>query len=176
MNHRHKTELSDRHLNYDINYDSIIIENDQEQKNKNPQALLSLEFYGKSNPNQSTKLFNNFKHAQRINHQSLKKTQAIQSPTFNQKIQSPTFNSKQNQTIPQSPTSFLIKSYNLKLNSHTTSKPSLHTPSTRTQGSQLESQTPFDIKTQITKIKLILSSNNPKKYQLDFSKFKKSIY
>lgn len=30
MNHRHKTELTERHLNYDINYDSIIIVKDQE--------------------------------------------------------------------------------------------------------------------------------------------------
>ncbi|CAD8114213.1 unnamed protein product [Paramecium sonneborni] len=165
MNHRLKTELTERHLNYDINYDSIIIVKDKEQKNISPQALLSLEFYGKQTPNQSTKLIKNFKHTQRITLSSLKKAQAIYSPIFN---------SKQKKRFPESPSNFRIKPS--KLNSHNTTKPTLYTPSTKTQESQLESQTQFDIKTQISKIKLILSSNNPKKYQIDFTKFKKSIY
>ncbi|CAD8189160.1 unnamed protein product [Paramecium pentaurelia] len=167
MNHRHKTELTERHLNYDINYDSIIIVKDQEQKNKTPQALLSLQLYGKQTPNQSTKMVKNFKHTQRITLSSLKKAQAIYSPNFN---------SKQKNRIPESPANFRIKPNNLKFNSLNPSKPSLHTPSTKTQDSQLEWQTPFDFKTSISKIKQLLSPNNPKKYQVDFTKFKKSIY
>lgn len=42
MNRRYKTELTDRHLNYELDYDSIIVVNEEENRNVTPQALFSL--------------------------------------------------------------------------------------------------------------------------------------
>lgn len=42
MNRRYKTELTDRHLNYELDYDSIIVVNEEENRNTTPQALFSL--------------------------------------------------------------------------------------------------------------------------------------
>lgn len=42
MNRRYKTELTERHLNYDLDYDSILIVNEEENRNVTQQALFSL--------------------------------------------------------------------------------------------------------------------------------------
>lgn len=42
MNRRYKTELTERHLNYELDYDSIIVVNEEENRNVTPQALFSL--------------------------------------------------------------------------------------------------------------------------------------
>lgn len=42
MNRRYKTELTERHLNYELDYDSIIVVNEEENRNTTPQALFSL--------------------------------------------------------------------------------------------------------------------------------------
>lgn len=42
MNRRYKTELTEKHLNYDLDYDSILIVNEEENRNVTQQALFSL--------------------------------------------------------------------------------------------------------------------------------------
>ncbi|CAD8122898.1 unnamed protein product [Paramecium sonneborni] len=171
MNRRFKTEIQEKHLNYDQEYDSILIVNEEENKNKTPQCLFSLQFYQKPfilPTKQPLKTIVRYKSNKKTTLSSLKQAQAIYSPTFHEKPQ----------RIHAPPTNFRIKLTNFKYNLNTISKQSLHTPSTRIQDSQHQSgyQTPLDIKMSISKIQQLLSSSKLKSGQLDFTKFKKSIY
>ncbi|CAD8072587.1 unnamed protein product [Paramecium primaurelia] len=171
MNRRFKTEIQEKHLNYDQEYESILIVKEEENKNYTPSSLFSLQFYQKqfNKPQkQPSKTINRFKSNKKITLSSLKQAQAIYSPSLHEKPQ----------RIHAPPTNFRIKLANFKYNLNTISKQSLHTPSTKIQDSQHQSgyQTPLDIKMSISKIQQLLSSSKLKSGQLDFTKFKKSIY
>ncbi|CAD8123668.1 unnamed protein product [Paramecium sonneborni] len=171
MNRRFKTEIQDKHLNYEQEYDSILIVKEEENKNQTPQSLFSLQFYQKqfiSPQKQPSKTINRFKNNKKTALSSLKQAQAIYSPSLHEK----------QLRIHAPPSNFRIKLTNFKQNLNAISKQSLHTPSTRIYDSQHQSgyQTPLDIKMSISKIQQLLSSSKLKSGKLDFTKFKKSIY
>ncbi|CAD8123667.1 unnamed protein product [Paramecium sonneborni] len=123
MNRRFKTEIQDKHLNYEQEYDSILIVKEEENKNQTPQSLFSLQFYQKqfiSPQKQPSKTINRFKNNKKTALSSLKQAQAIYSPSLHEK----------QLRIHAPPSNFRIKLTNFKQNLNAISKQSLHTPST----------------------------------------------
>ncbi|CAD8160956.1 unnamed protein product [Paramecium pentaurelia] len=152
--------LEDEQLDYGLDYESVLVIKDLDQKkqdkanDKDLQQFLSLQFYSRHQQQQKSSI--NLRSIQRLiteqkeNNKKLKENKPI-----NYKIKTPS-----------------LKPY----------QGSIITPKCQTKTPQLSKSikstitiTPLNFKDSLQKIKLLVSKQQ-QKHQLDFSKFKKSIY
>ncbi|CAD8078710.1 unnamed protein product [Paramecium sonneborni] len=152
--------LEDEQLDYGLDYESVLVVKELDQKRqdkgneKDLQQFLSLQFY--SRHQQQQKSMANLKSIQRLiteqkeNNKKLKENKPI-----NQKIKTPSLKPFQSSIV--------------------TPKCQIKTPQLAKTLKSTITITPLNFKDSLQKIKFLVSKQQ-QKHQLDFSKFKKSIY